>query len=156
MKRESRSSVFSVETRIYPKEAVLAAANVFSGRALVKIGALSQGRLSVVFSPVPGQSDGGVSEGEFFNELLHHALRLAVAERNQAIREKIVAQALLSAQQPARKTPAPPAQEQKGIDAKLEKEIEKLLKEAESGGYKSDPLGIAVPWEKKKAGKKAK
>lgn len=140
---------FSVDAGIYPLEAVYAAANTFAGRAFVRIAKGKKGFLEVELALKPGVAGGAVLESEFYNELLHHALRLKVSARHQALREKIVAQALLSAHGPAGKAAAPAAD--KASDAALEKEIEKLLKEAESGSYKKDPLGIAVPWEKKRA-----
>lgn len=142
----------TVETAVYPKEAVLAAANTFAGRAYVRVGGLKKARLCVSLAPKPGaQLDAAALEGEFFNELLHHALRLKITARNQALREKIVAQALMSGQfTPGASKPAGKAAEKPADDKALEKEIENLLKEAEAGGYKGDPLGIAVPWEKNK------
>ena len=82
--------------------------------------------------------------------------------------EFIVTKALVSAQ-PASRLPAQeePCQEcaphsqaggqQAGVvDQELEKEIEKLLAEIDKTGGGGDPLGIAVPWEEKHGGKKAK
>lgn len=148
MKKNGKTIKFPVNTGIYPREAVFAAANTFAGKAFVRISGGKKGVLSVELGEKPGLAlDTAALKGEFYNELLHHALRLKVSVRNQALREKIVTQALVSAQYVGASKPAAPVE--KGADSKLEKEIDKLLKEAEAGGYKGDPLGIAVPWEKK-------
>ena len=58
-------------------------------------------------------------------------------------------QALSSASQKAAKKAAKEevSAEEQAADVVLEQEIEKLLKEAEAGSYKTDPLKISVPWE---------
>jgi len=147
MKKCDKTMSFPVETGVYPREAVFAAANTFVGKAFVRVSAGRKGCLSVELRAKPAQGLDSSLEGEFYNELLHHTLRLKVSTRHQALREKIVTQALLSAQVSGGVTGVSAGD--KSADAKLEKEIEKLLKEAESGDYKKDPLGIAVPWEKK-------
>ena len=48
--------------------------------------------------------------------------------------------------------PAAPPQ----IDAALEKEIDRLLAEIESGDGAADPLGVSVPWEEAFGGKEKK
>lgn len=153
MKKCDKTMSFPVETGIYPREAVFAAANTFVDKAFVRVSAgRKKGCLSVELRAKPAQELDASLEGEFYNDLLHHTLRLKVSTRNQALREKIVTQALVSAQVSGSGVPAIAAGD-RTADAKLEKEIEKLLKEAESGDYKKDPLGIAVPWEKKAGGK---
>ena len=142
-----------VDLAVYPLECVYAAAYTFSKDAFVKLKKESGRSLVVELEAKNGRFTGERNFlGEFYNELLHHAFRLKVAASNQALRERIVAQALVSAQ------PRPPEPAGGGavLDAELEKEIEKLLKEAETADYKNDPLGIAVPWEKSKNAKKAK
>lgn len=152
----------NIDTAVYPLEAVYAAAYTFTREAYVEIGSLKKGQLAVTLEPKDGGRAEKALQGEFRNELLHHAFRLKMAERNQALREKIVVQALVSAQpQPASKKaapqqPGPAPAAPAALDAELEKEIEKLLKEAEGSDYKGDPLGIAVPWEKREKCKKKK
>ena len=143
-----------INLSVYPLECVYAAAYTFAKDAFVKLEKKGKNSLSV---ELEAKNDRLQAKrdllGEFHNELLHHAFRLKVASSNQALRERIVAQALVSAQ------PRPPAEPSGGasvLDAELEKEIEKLLKEAEKSDYKTDPLGIAVPWEKSKNAKNAK
>ncbi len=153
----------SVDSKIYPLQAVYAASYTFTDRAYVEVSDKASRKIGVTLTVKNGGAlNPSRLKGEFMNELLHHTLRLKIAASNQKIREYIVTQALFSAQ---------PAQEQDGAntakhqakqtaaqDEKLEKEIEKLLKEVEKEDYKTDPLGIAVPWEEKfgKAKKQAK
>ena len=109
-----------IDSKIYPLEAVHAAAYTFTGRAYVKISAKSSRMIKVTLAgKEEGMSNPARLEGEFMNELLHHALRLKIAASNRNIREYIVTRAILSAQPPG------------GEDEKLEAEIEELLKEAE-------------------------
>ncbi|HBB65821.1 MAG: His-Xaa-Ser system protein HxsD [Elusimicrobia bacterium GWA2_56_46] len=142
-----------VDLSVYPLDCVYAAAYTFSKDAFVKLGKEGSGSLVVGLEAKNEKlRDERKLLGEFHNELLHHALRLKVASVNQVLRERIVLQALVSAQPKTAELPgAAPV-----LDAELEKEIEKLLKEAENETYKDDPLGIAVPWEKSKHAKKAK
>ena len=149
MEKKENTANLSVATGIYPREAVLAAANTFAGKAFVRIRGGKRGNLSVELRARPGVALSSADlEGEFYNELLHHALRLKVSIRHKVLREKIVAQALVSARLSSGGKPAAKPEEKPADDKALEKEIEDLLKEAEAGGYKGDPLGIAVPWEK--------
>ncbi|MDA8132201.1 MAG: hypothetical protein M0011_11920 [Elusimicrobia bacterium] len=142
-----------IDLSVYPIECVYAAAYTFSKAAYVKLGKDKGGALSAVLESKNGKFPAGRDlEGEFRNELLHHAFRLKVSAVNQALRERIVVRALLSAQP----RPAEPAAAAPVLDAELEKEIEKLLKEAESGDYKTDALGIAIPWEENKNAKARK
>ncbi|PIU18961.1 MAG: hypothetical protein COT18_09430 [Elusimicrobia bacterium CG08_land_8_20_14_0_20_59_10] len=149
MEKRKNTAGFPVATGIYPREAVFAAANTFAGKAFVRIRGGKKGNLSVELRVKPGINLAAADlEGEFFNELLHHSLRLKVSIRHKVLREKIVAQALVSARVSGASKPAAKQEEKPADDKALEKEIENLLKEAEAGGYKGDPLGIAVPWEK--------
>jgi His-Xaa-Ser system protein HxsD len=169
---------FEIDERIYPLAAVQNAVYVFTDRAYVRIEPAGDGRLKVfmTFKPsTPAAAADGL-KGEFDNELVHQALRLRVSESNQKIREFIVTKALVSAQPAAltegARSPAPaeacaecasesPVSEgpsastapQAQIDEALEKEIDRLLAEIESGDGAADPLGVAVPWEEKFGGK---
>lgn len=153
----------SVDSKIYPLQAVYAASYTFTDRAYVEVSGKASRKIGVTLT---GKNEGALNfsriKGEFMNELLHHALRLKIADSNRKIREYIVTQALFSAQpaqeQTGANTAKPQAKQTADQDEKLEKEIEKLLKEVEKEDYKKDPLGIAVPWEEKfsKAKKQAK
>lgn len=164
---------FEIDERIYPLEAVQNAVYVFTDRAYVRVEPAGQGRLSVVMTFKPSSAPAAQDElkGEFDNELVHQALRLRVSDANRKIREFIVTKALVSAQPVAAAeagaaeavaaaadacpdcAAAPPAeagaQAPAQIDEALEKEIDRLLAEIESGDGAADPLGVAVPWEEK-------
>ena len=175
-----KALTLSVDTSVYSLDAVQAAAYTFTDRAYVRIARSGAKGVSVVLKP-KGSSSAAVLADEFHNELLHETLRRKVSEANKKIREFIVTKALVSAQVPSappdtsvpdgqescheceaearaagqKKTAAPaPAA---SVDPDLEKEIEKLLGEIEKSGSE-DPLGVAVPWEKKfgKGAKSAK
>ncbi len=142
-----------VDLSVYPLDCVYAAAYTFSKDAFVKLGKGKKNSLLVELAAKNGKFPAGRDlPGEFGNELLHHAFRLKLAGANQSLREKIVVQALISAQPRAAEPAGGPAV----LDAELEKEIEKLLKEAGNENYKDDSLGIGVPWEKSKNAKKTK
>ncbi len=130
-----RKIFISVDSKIYPLEAVHAAAYTFTDRAYVKISVKSSRMIKVTLA---GKGKGGLNpaglEGEFMNELLHHALRLKIAASNRKIREYIITRALLSAQPGLRQSGAggEAAFERPGEpDERLEAEIEELLKEVE-------------------------
>ena len=173
MSTSATDASFEIDERIYPLEAVQNAAYVFTDRAYVRVEPAGAGRLSVLmtFKPSSAAAARDEARGEFDNELVYQALRLRVSEANRKIREFIVTKALVSAQPtetvvaaaaeaacaecsatPDAQSGAPaPAQ----IDEALEKEIDRLLAEIESGDGAADPLGVAVPWEEK-FGPKAK
>ncbi|MDE2492151.1 MAG: His-Xaa-Ser system protein HxsD [Elusimicrobia bacterium] len=158
-KSDGREIVVEVEERLYPAQAVQAAAYAFTDRAYARVEPAPDGRLRAVLVPKTGAAPAAELEGEFRNELLHQALRLKVSEANRKIREFIVTKALVSAQ-PAAAFPAPePAAAEDcpecaaqapapPLDAELEKEIDRLLAEID-GGEGGDPLGVSVPWEEK-------
>lgn len=171
-------ATFEIDERLYPLEAVQNAIYTYTDRAYVRVEPAGAGKLTVVmtFKPAATPAVRGELRGEFDNELIHQALRLRVSEANQKIREFIVTKALVSAQPAelvASGTPAAPPAEScpdcdaaaaqgnssapahAPIDEALEKEIDRLLAEIESGDGASDPLGVAVPWEEKFGKKKA-
>ena len=153
-----------VEERLYPAEAVQAAAYAFTDRAYVRVEPAGDGNLRVVLAFKPGTppAERATLEGELRNELLHQALRLKVSGANRKIREFIVTKALVSAQ-PAESLSAAARPDGEGteepcaecspapapVDAELEKEIDRLLAEIEGGDASADPLGVAVSWEVK-------
>lgn len=160
-----------LDEKLYSLEAAQNAAYVFTDRAYVTVERSGAGRLKVVLAAKEGSSlSPAALKGEFGNELIHQVLRQRVSDSNQKIREFIVTKALLSAQ-PASATAtvdaaAPAASEAPcpdcsggapsappQIDAALEKEIDRLLAEIESGDGAADPLGVSVPWEEAHGGK---
>ena len=136
-----------VDTDIYPLEAVQYAAYLFMEGRHVKIDKTDEA--NIVSVKIRDVAKNNFSEEEFFNELLHYSLRVRISEHNRVIRERIVLQALSSAlRHPEKKSmPQNKPEAPSSADVVLEQEIEKLLKEAESGSYKNDPLNIAIPWE---------
>ena len=155
---------FQLDTRIYPIEAVQAAAYTFTDRAFVRISPDGASGLSIRFKAKAGVKDvEALSDAFHNNQLLHEALRLKVSQANQKLREYIVTKALVSAQETRNSLPPPseasaaPAADSSAplVDAALEKEIEALLSEIEkSESGAGDPLGVSVPWEQKHAAKK--
>jgi His-Xaa-Ser system protein HxsD len=165
-----------LDSGVYPLEAIQAAAYTFSDRLYIRIARNGGGKeISLCLKPKAAGADLAAISDELHNEFLHETLRHRISQANKKIREFIVTKALVSAQVPsipptvqaetseencpecaaeAAKAAAP--QPAVPVDAELEKEIEKLLAEIEkSGPGKDDPLGVAVPWEKK-FGAKAK
>ena len=153
-----------VDMTIYPLEAIQAAAYTLTHRAHVRMARKAKNGMMVRLKPKTNSSSVPTLTDEFHDELLHETLRLKVSQSNQKIREYIVTKALVSAQVPSVLPPAAPAAGESRescpeceaqakaapVDAELEKEIEKLLSEIEkSGSTNDDPLGVAVPWEKK-------
>lgn len=154
-----------LDETIYPLEAVQNAVYVFTDRAYVRVERSERERLKVVMTIKAGPPSGAAAlRGEFDNELIHQVLRQRVSASNQKIREFIVTKALVSAQPSAlvaasapvaaEAVPCPECVEAPGappappqIDAALEKEIDRLLAEIESGDGAADPLGVSVPWE---------
>jgi len=119
----------TVRTQLYPKEAVLNACYAFLDRVYIFLdGDADLDRVRIRFRAREGASRKQLTrlKDEFLNELIHASLRMQVSEQSKAIRELIVGKALLAA---------------------LPAESDKI--EAGDIDYKSDPLGIAVPWEKK-------
>lgn len=153
MKSQKMQSL-AVSTGVYPLEAVYSACYSFLERAYFRLEEGTKGKVIVRYK-AKAAADGkaAVLEDEFLNELLHHALRHKVTQANQKIREYIVTQALVSAQPPTETAPekveAMQTKVDDKLDADLEKEIEKLLAEAEKQTGAEDPLQIAVPWEEK-------
>jgi len=89
-----------VRTTVYPLESIYAACYAFIDRAYIRLDERPKQTIRVtldVKEPL-GKDALRKLEGDFRNELLHHALRLKVSVSNQKIREYIVTRALLSAQ----------------------------------------------------------
>jgi His-Xaa-Ser system protein HxsD len=156
---------FKLDTKIYPLEAIQAAAYTFTDRAFVRISPDGAASVSIRFKSKTGAKNLESLSDEFHNELLHEALRHKVSQANQKLREYIVTKALVSAQETQNVLPAapvessaPPASSDSSaplVDAALEKEIEALLTEIEkSESSAGDPLGVSVPWEQKHAAEK--
>ncbi len=126
-----------VNQRMYPLEAIYAAAYVYVDKCYVF---LTKGEAQDIVVQLRAKPETVKKEfdriaGEFENELLNHALRLKVAKRTEKLRDAIVHRALYSAM---------PGNSGGGLDLELP---------AQDGmDYLDDPLGIAVPWEEKFGG----
>ncbi len=148
----------NVDARLYPLEAVQAAAYTFTDRVFVKIAIRGENAFTVRLTPKEDCAAPHLLPDLFENELLHEALRLKISRANQKIREYVVTKALVSAQAPASAPAAasegcpecPPQAENPPLDPALERDIATLLTEIENAGAPgADPLGVAVSWEEK-------
>lgn len=112
----------TLDTKIYPKEAIYGAAYVFIDRAYIHLD-MKGNRIEVSFKPKASISQKQLEalKGEFENELLHYVHRLSIAKNNKKIREQIVERALYGS----------------------------IEGEGEDSDDFDDPLGIAIPWEEK-------
>jgi His-Xaa-Ser system protein HxsD len=163
-KKISGELAFKLDTRIYPTQAIQAAAYTFTDRAFVRIAQDGADAVAIRFKAKTNAKDLVRLSDEFHNELLHEALRLKVSAANQKLREYIVTKALVSAAETQNAVPpaascAPSAAEAAAplVDEALEKEIDALLAEIEKAEPSGkDPLGVNVPWEEKHADKGAK
>ncbi len=139
MKGRATSVDVTVDTEVYPVDAVMASAYVFVERCYVFLDKLDGGHVKVTLTAKQGTSEDELREvvGAFQNELLAQALRRNVAARHERARETLVARALFGAAPVLPLAPAEPA----GLDPKF--------LPASDDDYLEDPLGIAVPWEEK-------
>ncbi len=135
----------TVDTALYPMDAILGTAYVFVDRCYVFLDRAADGGVRVSLSPKEGTTDVAMKAvaGDFQNELLAQALRVRIAERHEKLRETIVARALFGA--------APQLAEGAGADAPAgaQPALDPQFLPAEGDDYLEDPLGIAVPWEEK-------
>ena len=141
---------FSIKQSLYPLTAIYAACYTFTDKAYIRLDLDPQGDVQVSLKAKPEAPGKAIEslQGEFYNELLHQALRLKISESNQKIREYVVTQALLAAQPTADVAAAKTEAEQAPVlDESLEKEIEALLAQVEKESDGKDPLKIATAWE---------
>lgn len=136
---------FNLPLKVYSLDAILGASYLFIDKAYVFFDCDGKDKVVASFKGKKKLSKKDMDSlvGEFHNELLNQTLRVKLSKKNQKIREYIVQQALY---------PGAAVQEQElptAVDAELDKELDEILKEADSGDYGDDPLGISVPWEEK-------
>lgn len=133
---------FTLSKKVYSLDAVLGASYLFIDRAYVFLDEDGEGGFFVHFKGKKKLTKKELESlvGEFHNELLSQALRVKLSKKNQKIREYIVQQALY---------PGASAPQDEPPETDLDRELDEILKEAGSGDYGDDPLGIAVPWEEK-------
>lgn len=128
----------SLDTGLYPRDVLYAAAYVFLDRAYVLLD--RDGARFIVHlrgkQPLDDTALRAMA-GEFENELLAQALRHRVIQANQKIIEDITSLAINGAAGPASSGGMSP-------DAMID------MDNPADDGFLDDPLGIATPWEKKK------
>lgn len=134
--------IFKLSRKVYSVDAILGASYLFIDKAYVFLDCDGKDNVVVNFKGKKKLSKKEMESlvGEFHNELLSQTLRVKLSKKNQKIREYIVQQALY---------PGSSAQQEESPATDLDKELDEILKEADSGDYGDDPLGIAVPWEEK-------
>ena len=130
----------SLDTSLYPRDVLYAAAYVFLDRAYVLLDR-EAGRYIVEIRGKQAIDEATLRAmaGEFENELLAQALRLRVVKANQRIIEDITALAIGGATAGVRAEPA-----QEDDPALID------MQDPGEDGFLDDPLGIALPWEAKK------
>lgn len=129
--------IFFLNSKVYPLEAVYSTAYIFLDKAYVFLDGHPKKEIIVYLKGKDKLSRKKLAalRGEFHNELLNYLLRVKIAKSNKKIREFIVGTALVSALPlPSQSIKSP------------------------TGPSTEDPLGIAIPWEKKykKSAKKKK
>jgi His-Xaa-Ser system protein HxsD len=131
----------SLDTGLYPRDVLYAAAYVFIDRAYVLLDR-DDSRFFVHLRGKQAIDEAGLRAlaGEFENELLAQALRLRVSKANQRIIEGITALAISGA---AGGTGT------EGGEAKSDADLVDMQNPG-GDGFLDDPLGIAAPFEPKK------
>jgi His-Xaa-Ser system protein HxsD len=130
--------VLSLDTGLYPRDVLYAAAYVFLDRAYVLLD--RQGSRYVVQLRAKQPLDEATLRamaGEFENELLAQALRQRVVKANQRIIEGITSLAIGGAT-------IGPAPASDVVDDLID------MENPGDDGFLDDPQGIAAPWEAKK------
>lgn len=131
----------TVDTTVYPREAVLGAAYTFTDRCFVLLDSPGPEQLQIELRgrETLDQPALQVLVGEFGNELLAQATRQVIGQQNRSLIEAIVSRAVGAAKGP-------------GASAEIDlSELEDLELDDEPF---DDPLGIAVSWEEKYGKKK--
>jgi len=123
--------------RRYPEEAITLSCYKFLDNFYFKFSGNGQKIAVAVFAR---QSDQPVNkkkfERDFYTELNHNLVRLAVAKENKKLREMIVFKTFFSA--------LPEKEKEQAVSGSVQKDLKF-----------EDPLGIAVPWEEKYGPKKS-
>jgi len=120
--------IATVDSKLYPLEAVYGAAYVFLDKAYLRLDGNPKKEVLVILKGKKELTEKQLEKlrDEFLNELLNYGLRYKISESNKKIREYVVGKALFSAMPP---------------------EIEETEEKDED--WQKDDLGIAVPWEEK-------
>jgi His-Xaa-Ser system protein HxsD len=123
----------SLNTKIYPEEAVLASCYCFLDKLYVFLENPKKNTITVHLTSKDNK-DITKMKGEFQNELVNNVLRYNIAQRNKDLRQYIVKTALFF------------SQPKETIDELL---FDDLNLEGGQDNWQEDPLDIAVPWEEK-------
>lgn len=141
--------VFSINSKIYPLEAIYSTSYNFLDRAYIFLDGDPSNNIKIQIKIKPSNSKLSLAKlkEEFFNELLNNTLRYQISRENKNLREFIVGTALLGSLGELKPS------EKFFTDTKL---VKTELKNAEENDEESvkeetfeDPLGIAIPWEEK-------
>jgi His-Xaa-Ser system protein HxsD len=127
---DGRRVSFTLDTALYPPDAVFGAAYLFLDRAFVLLQRPADGLVEVRLKPKAAPADAAALEalaGEFANALLDQVVRARVAESTGKLREYAFARAFLG-------TP-------------VQSSIDQLLAELDAEELEGDDLEIQVPWE---------
>jgi His-Xaa-Ser system protein HxsD len=136
---QTSTMTLSLDSGLYPRDVLYAAAYVFLDRAYVLLD--RDGARTLVHLRGKNALDEPTLRamaGEFENELLAQALRQRVAKANQRIIEDITALAIAGA------TGAQANGDVVDVEAMID------VEDPGEDGFLDDPLGIAAPWEAKK------
>ncbi len=140
---EESALKLTINARIYPLEAVMAASYTFLDRAYVLLDK-DKTDLVVQLWPKEGQA-ARATEGDFYNELLNEALRLKISKQNQQVREMVINRALFA----ATNTNVEEEVLDRALDSLDNLDDLNLDLDSDNLDFLDDPLGIAVPWEEK-------
>lgn len=150
---------FSVNTKVYHFESILAVAYSFLDRVHVFLDGDPKKQIKICLKLKKEASGDDLEsvKGEFHNELLGQDLRMQLAKDNKKLREYIVGQALFGAS-PAQ-TQSNVVSQDDELDKILERELKALEEEAaaHAGKPANDPLNVLTGWEersKKRSSKK--
>lgn len=119
---------FHLNSKIYPLEAIQAAAYVFVDRCFVYLGGDPKKKIIVFLKgkEVLNEKQMASLQGEFLNEILNIMLREKISKSNKIILEYIIGGAITAAL-----GNKPEKSSQKGETKKIEQEIAQLKKELE-------------------------
>ena len=125
------SVTITVDSAVYPLEAVYGAAYIFIDRCFVLLDRPRAGAYSATLTPKGEASPEALRQmaGEFANELLSQAWRQKIIEENRVVIETVTTQALAGAM-------GPPT-------------LDDLAAFDFTEDAFDDPLGIAISWEEK-------
>jgi His-Xaa-Ser system protein HxsD len=145
---QTSTMTLSLDSGLYPREVLYAAAYVFLDRAYVLLDR-NDARFLVHLRSKQALEETTLRAlaGEFANELLAQALRRKVAKANQKILEEVTTLAITSAAGATVIRPFEPA----GDDAVTGSPPAELAQAVDdSREFLDDPLGLAAPWDDKK------